>query len=41
MSQADKVQKYTAKGTSRDYDNPLRVSMEYADFELSEGEEER
>ncbi len=32
--QGDKVKEYMAKATSGDYNNLLRVSMEYADFEL-------
>ena len=32
--QADKVKEYRAKATSGDYNNLLRVSMEYVDFDL-------
>lgn len=31
--QADQVEKYLTKAMSGDYDNLLRVSMEYVDFE--------
>jgi len=39
--QGDKVQEYMAKAASGDYDNLLRVSMEYVDFEMEGEEEER
>lgn len=32
--QADKVKEYREKATAGDYNNLLRVSMEYVDFEL-------
>lgn len=32
--QGDKVKEYMAKATSGDYDNLLRVSMEYVEFDL-------
>ncbi len=37
--QGDKVPEYTQKATSGDYDNLLRVSMEYVDFELEGAED--
>ncbi len=34
--QGDKVKEYVAKATSGDYNNVLRVSMEYVDLEMGE-----
>lgn len=37
--QGDRVQEYMAKATSGDYNNLLRVSMEYCEFDLGEEDE--
>lgn len=37
--QGDKVEEYTKRAMSSDYDNLLCVSMEYVDFNLREREE--
>jgi hypothetical protein len=39
--QGDKVKGYMAKATSGDYDNLLRVSIEYVECDLEGEEEER
>jgi len=38
--QGDKVDEYTERATSGNYDNLLRVSMEYVDFELGDEDED-
>jgi len=37
--QRDKVQEHMARATSGDYDNLLRVSMAYVEFDLGEEDE--
>jgi hypothetical protein len=39
--QGDRVKEHMAKATGGDYGNLLRVSMEYAEFDLEEEEDER